>query len=281
MKICSGSIDGRPVHGIAVGETFQDLTATLPDVNDLIAAAIEPDALKEQSAQSSVARSMADLVIGPPIPRPGKIICVGTNYAEHVAESDSVTEAPGHPMLFVRFAESVTGHGQPILRPNNSMSFDYEGELAVVIGRPTRSVPENQALAAIAGYSPFMDGTLRDFQRHTSQFTPGKNFDQSGAWGPFIVTADEVTDPSDLRLTTSVNGEVVQSASTSQLIYGIARIVSYVSSFTTLLPGDVIATGTPGGVGYAKEPPQWLTPGDQVRVEISDVGILENVVADA
>ena len=216
----------------------------------------------------------------PRIEAPKRILCVGTNYSAHVAESDTVTEAPGHPMIFTRFASSLVGHNVPIERPHVSSNFDYEGELAIVIGRTTRYADRDNALGAIAGYSVLMDGTLRDYQRHTKQFTPGKNFERSGSWGPHIVTSDEVGDPYQLELSTKVDDMVVQSAPTTQLIFDLEAIVSYCSAFTTLEPGDVIATGTPGGVGYARDPQLWLEPGMTVTVEVPGVGTLTNKVID-
>lgn len=281
MKMCSGVLEGRSVFGVVNGDEFVDLTGAYDSELSLVEALMNPAEVANAVASDGRRFPFDELQLGCPVARPGKIICVGTNYAEHVAESDSVTEAPGHPMLFVRFVESLVAHGENIVRPVNSHAFDYEGELAVVIGKPTRSVSHEDAMGAIAGYAPFMDGTLRDFQRHTKQFTPGKNFDQSGSWGPYLISADEVGNPHDLQLTTTLNGDVMQSASTRQLIFGIAQIISYVSSFTTLMPGDVIATGTPGGVGYARTPPVLLAPGDVVRVEIENIGVLENAVADA
>ncbi len=226
--------------------------------------------------------SVASLVLLPPVPNPRRILCVGLNYTEHAAESDQGRNvAPSeHPVIFTRFASSLVGHDAPIVRPLASTAFDYEGELAVVIGTTARAVSAANAASVIGGYSCFMDGTLRDYQRHTSQFIPGKNFEQSGSFGPWIVTPDEF-DHGHATLTTRVNGEVLQHTSTSQLIHPIESLIAYCSTFTTLEPGDVIATGTPGGVGYARTPPRWLTPGDIVEVEISGIGILANgVVAE-
>ncbi|MDG2261017.1 MAG: fumarylacetoacetate hydrolase family protein, partial [Actinomycetota bacterium] len=223
---------------------------------------------------------LADVALLPPIPDPKRILCVGVNYSSHAEESDTVTEVPPYPMIFTRFASSLVGHGAGIERPRESTSFDYEGEMAVVIGSTASRVSQDDAASVIGGYSCLMDGTLRDWQRHTSQFVPGKNFDRSGGWGPWIVTADDVPEHAALQLETRVNGEVVQSASTSQLIHGIERLIEYCSAFTTLEPGDVIATGTPGGVGYAQDPPRWLVPGNVVEVEISGVGLLSNAVID-
>jgi 2-keto-4-pentenoate hydratase/2-oxohepta-3-ene-1,7-dioic acid hydratase in catechol pathway len=224
---------------------------------------------------------LADVELLTPVPNPARIVCVGVNYADHAAESGRAPEASGHPVLFTRFASSLVAHGQPIERPAVSHQFDWEGELAVVIGRPAHLVERSAALDHVAGYSCFMDGTLRDWQRHTSQFTPGKNFDRSGAWGPWIVTADEIPDPGALELTTTIDGEVVQHASTAMMIHDVAAIVSYCSTFTTLEAGDVIATGTPAGVGFARTPQRWLEPGSGVSVTISSIGTLTNTVVDA
>lgn len=260
-------------------------------IADVSAHWLSPAALLEASMSDAGRVAIADAArevtaLGalerlPPIPAPARIICVGVNYADHAAESDRAAEPPGHPVLFTRFASSLVGDGRPIERPIDSHQFDWEGEMAVVIGRRTHRVDRELALDHVAGYSCFMDGTLRDWQRHTSQFTPGKNFDRSGAWGPWIVTADEVPDPGALDLTTTVDGEVVQHASTSLMIHDVASIVSYCSTFTTLEAGDVIATGTPAGVGFARTPQRWLEPGHEVRVEISSIGTLTNPVVDA
>jgi 2-keto-4-pentenoate hydratase/2-oxohepta-3-ene-1,7-dioic acid hydratase in catechol pathway len=274
--------DGTTICGPVRDGALHDVTTTWEQPARLVAASVDPvgRAEIEAVAEQSPATPLADLRLLPPVPAPARIICVGVNYAEHAAESGRTGEPPGHPVLFSRFAASLVGHGSPIVRPSTSTHYDYEGELAVVIGRRTRHVRPAEALGAVAGYSCLMDGTLRDYQRHTSQFLPGKNFDRSGAWGPWIVTADEIDDPSALELTTTVSGEVLQSASTADMIHDVAHVVSYCSEFTTLEPGDVIATGTPAGVGFARTPPRWLVPGDEVRVTIDRIGALVNEVVD-
>jgi 2-keto-4-pentenoate hydratase/2-oxohepta-3-ene-1,7-dioic acid hydratase in catechol pathway len=214
----------------------------------------------------------------PPIRDPGKLLCVGLNYKTHVEETGR-TETP-HPSIFVRFIDSVVGHGQPMVKPALSEQFDYEGELAVVIGTPAWRVPAARALAHVAGYACFNDGSVRDFQRHTTQWTPGKNFRASGAFGPWVVTADEIPDPTRLTLSTRLNGQELQRATTDLLIYTIPVILEYVTSFTPLAPGDVIATGTPGGVGSRRTPPVWMRKGDEVEVEISSVGLLRNPILE-
>ena len=214
----------------------------------------------------------------PPIRDPGKLLCVGLNYKTHVEETGR-TETP-HPSIFVRFIDSVVGHGQPMVKPALSEQFDYEGELAVVIGTPAWRVPAARALAHVAGYACFNDGSVRDFQRHTTQWTPGKNFRASGAFGPWVVTADEIPDPTRLTLSTRLNGQELQRATTDLLIYTIPVILEYVTSFTPLAPGDVIATGTPGGVGSRRTPPVWMRKGDEVEIEISSVGLLRNPILE-
>ncbi|RMF97326.1 MAG: FAA hydrolase family protein, partial [Gammaproteobacteria bacterium] len=214
----------------------------------------------------------------PPVPRPGKIFCVGMNYIAHIREMGR--ELPPYPALFARFPHSFVGHGQPVIRPRVSRHFDFEGELAVVIGHRARHVDRARALEAVAGYTCLMEGTLRDYQEHTSQFTAGKNFQSSGAMGPWLVTSDELPDPTVMRLETRVNGEVMQRGEISDLCADIPAIIEYLSGICELEPGDVIATGTPSGVGAARKPPRWLAPGDQVEVEISGIGVLANPVAD-
>ena len=207
----------------------------------------------------------------------GKILCVGVNYRPHIEEMGR--DVPDYPVVFVRFPASLVGHGEAIIRPAVSEQFDFEGELAVVIGRTAHRVNRQNALDCVAGYCCFMDGSVRDWQRHTMQFTPGKNFDRSGAIGP-MVPASDVPDPTVLELTTRVNGEVMQRGRVADLVFDIPSLLEYCSTFTTLQPGDVIATGTPGGVGAARKPPVWLAAGDRVEVEISHIGTLANEVQD-
>lgn len=223
--------------------------------------------------------ALAGAVFAPPVPQPRRILCIGVNYAAHRAESDRPSDSP-YPTVFVRFPSSVVGHGESIVRPHVSDRFDWEGEMAVVIGRKGRYVDAFDALSHVAGYTCFNDGTIRDFQRHTSQFTPGKTFDRSGSCGPWVVTSDEIDDPSALHLRTLVNGVEMQSAPTSHLIHDVPALIAYCSQFTELEPGDLIVTGTPGGVGYARTPPVFLAPGDIVEVEISSIGTLRNTVVD-
>ncbi len=282
MKLATVLANREVVPGVVDGDYLLDLRVLTSDLGQVMSLATTAEGRAEIASATDGAKAfaLADVEYLPPILQPRRILCVGTNYRAHVAESDRVIEAPEHPMIFTRFPSSLVGHGQPIERPPVSTKFDYEGELAIVIGRASRYAKRSDALGVIAGYSCLMDGTLRDYQRHTSQFIPGKNFERSGSWGPWIVTADEVGDPYGLTLTTTLDGEEMQSAATTQLIFDIEAIVTYCSTFTTLEPGDVIATGTPGGVGYAQDPPRGLTPGAEISVSVPGVGTLTNPVID-
>ena len=206
-----------------------------------------------------------------------KILCVGVNYRPHIEEMGR--EVPDYPVVVVRFPSSLVGDGEPLIRPRVSEKYDFEGELAVVIGKPARHVKRDDALGHVAGYCCFMDGSVRDWQRHTGQFTAGKNFERSGAIGHMVPAAD-IEDPAALELTTRVNGEVMQKGSVADLVFDIPTLLEYCSTFAELSPGDVIATGTPGGVGAARTPPVWLKDGDLVEVEISGLGVLSNPVRD-
>jgi 2-keto-4-pentenoate hydratase/2-oxohepta-3-ene-1,7-dioic acid hydratase in catechol pathway len=270
--------DGTVVAGPVVDDTLVDVSPALGAMDELLRA-VQVDAI-DSAMRAAPRHALHDLRWLPPVPQPRRILCIGVNYATHRAESDRVIPDSEHPVVFTRFASSLVGHDEPVVRPSVSTAFDWEGELAVVIGRPAHRVAVDDALGAVGGWSCFMDGTLRDFQRHTSQFTPGKNFDRSGSFGPWIVTPDELADASSLRITTTVDGEVMQDATTSDLIHTVPQLISYCSMFTSLEPGDVIATGTPGGVGYARTPPRFLVPGEVVEVTIEGIGTLRNTVVD-
>ena len=211
-----------------------------------------------------------------PIPRPPKIICIGLNYRDHAAESQ--LPIPEVPTVFAKFPTATTGHGHPIVLPRNSQKPDYEAEFAVVIGKAGRRIKEENWREHVFGYTCFHDVSARDFQMATSQWMIGKTFDTFAPMGPAIVTADEIDDPHNLRISLSINGEVLQDSNTSNLIFKIPRIIAHLSSVFTLEPGDIIATGTPAGVGFARKPPRWLKPGDEVTVRIQDVGELTNPV---
>ena len=218
----------------------------------------------------------ADVRLLPPIVESAKIICVGLNYHGHVRETGRDPNA--QPTLFLRLADSHVGHEASLICPRASGKFDFEGEVAVIIGKPGRHIPAESALEHIGGYTCYNDGSARDWQRHSSQFTSGKNFFASGSVGPWIVTADEVGSPNDLSVTTRLNGSVVQKGDLTQLIFSIPYLISYISTFTPLRVGDIIATGTPEGVGMSRTPPLWMVPGDRIEVEISHIGSLSNNV---
>jgi 2-keto-4-pentenoate hydratase/2-oxohepta-3-ene-1,7-dioic acid hydratase in catechol pathway len=220
--------------------------------------------------------ALADVRLLPPIPRPEKILCVGLNYRQHVLETGR--DLPDWPLLFTRFPQSQVAHGDPIVRPRVSVRLDYEGELAVVVGRRAHQVAAAQAYEHVAGYTCFNDGSVRDWQQRSTHFTAGKNFAASGSMGPWLVTRDEVPDPHALTLVTRINGEEYQRTSTGDMIFDIPRLIEYISAFAVLEPGDVIATGTPSGVGAYREPRRWLVPGDEVEVDISTLGVLRNPV---
>lgn len=215
-----------------------------------------------------------------PIPNPEKIICVGINYKAHIREMGR--DNPDYPWLFVRFPNSIVGHEAELVRPTASEQFDYEGELAVIIGSGGRYISAQQAFDRVAGYTCFNDGSIRDFQKHSSQFTAGKNFLHTGSCGPWLLAADTDTDPDNFHLTTRLNGKVMQDAPVSDLCFDIPTLIEYCSTITELVAGDILVTGTPGGVGAARKPPVWLCPGDRLEVDIDGVGLLTNrVVAES
>jgi 2-keto-4-pentenoate hydratase/2-oxohepta-3-ene-1,7-dioic acid hydratase in catechol pathway len=277
MKLVSFDQAGRNAWGVVRGADVVVLTQVWPDVT----AALEAGA--EQIAQAAQAvgmpcRTLAGLRLLPPVPAPRKILCVGLNYGRHVAEAGR--ELPAHPSMFARFADSFVGHEAPVWKPRLSDKFDYEGELAVVIGRAGRHIAARDALSHVAGYTCMAENSVRDFQKHNAQVTPGKNFERSGAIGPWLVTADEVGDPARLQVITRLNGTVMQQGDVSDLIFPIPELIAYVSAFTPLSPGDVIAIGTPEGVGSSRKPPRFLAVGDTLEVEIPGIGNLVNTVAD-
>ena len=220
---------------------------------------------------------LGDIEFLPVITEPGKIFCVGHNYEEHRIETGR--DKTHFPLLFLRVAESQTGHLQPILLPPESTHLDYEGEIAVVIGKAGRRIKEADAWGYVAGYSAYNDGSIRDWQRHTIQFTAGKNFTGTGAFGPWMVTRGEIADGEELTLETRLNGQVMQRTTTEMMIFPIPELIAYISIFTSLQPGDVIVTGTPGGVGAKRVPPVWMKPGDTVEIEVGKVGVLVNSIA--
>jgi len=277
VKLVSFIQDGQALYGLVQGEAYVAPSAGFldryPDLKAVLAANALAD-LQADVQKGGQRVAPAQVQAQAVIPAPGKVICVGLNYKTHVAE----TKRPDseHPSLFLRFADSLAAHGDEVLRPEFSERFDWEGELAFVIGKGGRHIAAADAFDHIAGYTCFNDVSVRDWQRHTHQFTPGKNFPGTGPLGPFLLTRDEVPDVTQLTLQTRLNGQVVQHASLADLIFDIPTIVAYISRFTPLSPGDVIATGTPGGVGDRREPPLYMKEGDVVEVEITGLGVLRN-----
>ncbi|MHA6719706.1 fumarylacetoacetate hydrolase family protein [Sphingomonas sp. RS6] len=280
MKLASFTVSGRASYGVVDGDTLFDVGAVLadryPDLKALIAA--DAVAAAQAAVATSDALALAEVALLPVIPNPGKIFCVGHNYETHRQETGR--DKTEHPSIFTRFADSQTAHGAPILRPRVSTMLDFEGELAVVIGKGGRSIPAGDALGHVAGYACYNDASVRDWQWHTRQFTPGKNFPGTGSFGPWLVTADEIPDPSVLSVTTRLNGTVVQSQPTADMLFPIPTIIEYLSAFTPLSAGDVIVSGTPGGVGAKRQPPLWMKAGDVVEIDIPGVGLLVNTVQD-
>ncbi|MBR1219492.1 fumarylacetoacetate hydrolase family protein [Bradyrhizobium sp. U87765 SZCCT0131] len=279
MKFASFTHNGAASWGLIEGDNAIDVGARLRDRFSDLKSAIAAGALPDAAAAAAGATRIPLAAIGwlPVIPNPDKILCIGLNYETHRKETGrSEVE---NPTVFGRFANSQTGHLTDIVRPRVSTDLDFEGELALVIGKAGRYISRSEAWGHIAGYACYNEGSVRDFQRHTHQFTPGKNFPRTGAFGPWLVTPDEAGDLAGLRLQTRLNGEVVQDATLGQMIFDIPRQIEYCSSFTRLEPGDVIVTGTPGGVGAKRTPPLWMKPGDVVEVEIDRIGLLRNGIA--
>ena len=281
MKLISFLHHSKPSYGVVLGDDVLDLTPILgaqaPDLKAFIAGNLLGAAAQAVKANKPSLK-LADLRLLPVIPNPGKIFCVGLNYTEHVKETGrDLTEMPA---IFSRYAASQVAHGQPMLRPPESVRFDYEGEIAIVIGKGGRRISEADSWSHIAGYSCYNDGSVRDWQNHTTQWIPGKNFKGSGAFGPWLVTSDEIKPGQKMALTTRLNGQQLQHATTDMMIHSIPRQINYISTFIDLEPGDVIVTGTPGGVGNKRTPPLYMKHGDVVEIEVDAVGILRNPVKD-
>jgi 2-keto-4-pentenoate hydratase/2-oxohepta-3-ene-1,7-dioic acid hydratase in catechol pathway len=232
--------------------------------------------MRKAAREAKPDRKLAEITFRPLIPQPNKILCAGVNYRAHAAEV--ARELPKQPSMFIRFADTLVGHDGEMIRPLLSDNFDYEGELALIIGKAGRHIKAEQALDHVAGYTIFVDGSVRDYQKFS--VTSGKNWPGTGPLGPWLVTTDEIPDPGKLTLTTRLNGQQVQHSPTSQLIYSIPQIIAFCSDFTALSPGDVIATGTPEGVGHGRKPPLWMKPGDVLEVDITGIGVLRAHIID-
>lgn len=284
MKLASYRLDGQKRCGVVTPEGLVETAALgigFRTLRELVAGGgLATLALALEQARRSGSHlpvtSFDSVELLPVIPDPGKIICVGINYRSH---RDETQRAPSdHPAIFTRFSDTQIGHEAPIVLPEVAEKFDYEGELAVIVGRRAHGVAAADALGHVAGISCYNDLSVREWQRHTGQWTPGKNFPGTGSFGPWMTTLDEVADLSTIRLVTRVNGDVRQDATVDQMIFSISELIEYISAFTVLSPGDVIVTGTPGGVGLFRDPPEFLKSGDVVEVEIDHVGILRNTV---
>jgi len=281
MKLATYLYRNEESYGVIVDDGIVDLGRRMGDVYPDLKSLLEGDGLDDaheivRGAKADIAPALVTFL--PVIPNADKYLCVGLNYRAHLAELGRTSEE--HPTLFLRMPNSHVGHLEPMIRPKASERFDFEGELAIVIGKGGRHIPKDKAMECVAGYSIYNDGSIRDYQRHTQQYTPGKNFYRSGAFGPWLVTADEIPNPRAMRLTTTLNGTKVQDTLIEDLMFSIEEIIAYASIFTPLMPGDVIATGTPGGVGGARKPPLWMKPGDIIEVEVSGVGVLRNPICD-
>ncbi|MFK4296589.1 2-keto-4-pentenoate hydratase/2-oxohepta-3-ene-1,7-dioic acid hydratase in catechol pathway [Arthrobacter sp. GAS37] len=269
---------GVDTWGVELAGRLHDLGPSGAGVAGDLRAAIVANALEtfDPTSVHDEGYDPVDVTFLPVIPNPGKIICIGVNYHDHAAEAGRTL--PAAPTVFVRFADSQMGHLQPAARPSSTEQFDYEGELALVISTDAHHVSAADAWDVVAGYAPYNDFSVRDWQRATTQWTPGKNFPQTGAFGPYFVEKERISDIDAVRLTTRVNGEVRQDALLSDLVFSIPRIIEYVTGFTVLRAGDVIVTGTPGGVGLFMSPSGLLFEGDVVEVEITGIGTLRNTV---
>ena len=283
MRFASYEMNGQQGLAALVGTAWHGLTQADAAFPGTLLSLIQSGDAALAKAAATLAKApavdLAKVTLLPPVSAPGKIVCVGLNYTDHSAESGF--KQPEYPTLFGRFNSSLIAHGAPILRPAFSEQLDYEGELVAIIGQTARDVAEADALNYISGYSIFNDASIRDYQFKAPQWTPGKNFDDTGAFGPLFVTADELPPGcKGLKLTTRLNGQVVQEASISDMVFSVAQLVSILSTFMTLHSGDVIVTGTPSGVGLARKPPLWMRDGDTVEVEVEQIGILSNPVRD-
>jgi 2-keto-4-pentenoate hydratase/2-oxohepta-3-ene-1,7-dioic acid hydratase in catechol pathway len=281
MKLISFLNKNIASYGVVQGEAVLDLTPVLgtqaPDLKSLIAKNLV-SAAADAAKKGAFNLKLADLTLLPPIPNPGKIFCVGLNYADHVRETGRETTEKA--AIFTRFPDSQVGHGQALVRPPESVRFDYEGEIAIVIGQGGRRIKEADAWNHIAGYSCYNEGSIRDWQNFTTQWIAGKNWWHSGSFGPWLVTSDEIKPDQKMTLTTKLNGVELQRATTDMMIHSIPSQIAYISTFTPLEAGDVIVTGTPGGVGNKRTPPLYMKAGDTVEIEVDAVGVLRNTIRD-
>ncbi|MEL6206781.1 MAG: fumarylacetoacetate hydrolase family protein [Pseudomonadota bacterium] len=283
MRFLVGTVGAVQSVFAVEGDQAHNLTTALPEIGDDLQALTADATLAEKArnaAPSAPAIPVSEIAPALPIATPGTFICLGLNYVEHIKEGGY--DIPDYPALFMRGRNSIMAAGVPMVRPACSEKLDYEAELLVIIGKGGRHIPEERALDHVFGYTVFNDGSVRDYQRKTHQWTPGKNFDRTGAVGPFVVTPDELpAGASGLKIESRVGDEILQSSNTANMIWGVARSIAIISEYTTLDPGDHIALGTPPGVGHAKKPnPRWLRPGETVDIEIESIGICSSPVVD-
>lgn len=288
MRLISFEEQGQARIGVLTGpeaHSYVDLALAAPqlggDMTRLLAQSAGLDAARQAAAKASasVIKPLAGTRFLPVVPHPGKVICLGLNYADHAKEGGHAR--PDYPSFFLRGASSLGAHLQPIIRPKASTRLDYEAELAVVIGRKARHLSKASALDCVAGYTCCNDGSVRDYQRKSSQWTIGKNFDQTGPLGPWLVTPEELPPGcAGLRIQSRLNGQVMQNANTTDFLWNVVEALVIITECMTLEPGDVIITGTPAGVGYARTPPVWMAPGDICEIDIEGIGVLSNPIAD-
>ena len=275
MKLMCYRVDGAPSLGVVDDDRVIDVSAAVPDYF----AALRPagrDAVRTLAQGRDPDHALSEVEPLMPIAHEARVFCVGQNYAEHIREMGM--EMPEYPSIFMRTHASFAPHGADIVKPGVSDQLDYEGELTVVIGDDARHVSEAEALGRVAGYTIMNDGSVRDWQRRVAQVAPGKNFDRSGALGPWIATADDIPDPAALTIETRVDGEVRQHSSTADMVFSVPILISYISTFCALRPGDLISTGSPSGAAAGFDPPRWLKPGETLEIEISGIGTLRNEV---
>jgi 2-keto-4-pentenoate hydratase/2-oxohepta-3-ene-1,7-dioic acid hydratase in catechol pathway len=279
MKLASYVVDGTQAYGVVDGDSVITMSNRFGghavSLRDALASGLLPQ-IREAAANARPDRKLSEIRFLPVIPNPGKIACAGINYRSHASETGR--EIPKQPSMFLRLADTLVGHEGEMIRPRSSTNFDFEGELAVIVGRGGRHIAKERALDHVAGYTCFVDGSVRDYQKFS--VTSGKNFPGTGPLGPWMVTSDEIPDPTKLTLTTRLNGQEMQRSGTDLLIYSIPHIVAFCSEFTALAPGDVIATGTPEGVGHRRNPQVWMKAGDMLEVEITGIGILRTRIVD-
>ncbi|NIA69407.1 fumarylacetoacetate hydrolase family protein [Pelagibius litoralis] len=282
MRFVVGSHNSAQAVFLVEDDRAVNLSLAHPGVGADLMGLINAPALMAEIARvglSGETLPVASITPALPVAKPGKVICLGLNYIDHIKEGGY--DVPDYPALFMRSLNSLMAAGEPMVRPSCSERLDYEAELMLIIGTGGRHIAEADALDHVFGYTVFNDGSVRDYQRKTHQWTPGKNFDQTGPIGPFVVTPDELPDgATGLKIESRVGDEILQSANTSDMLWSVARTIATISEFTTLEPGDLIAMGTPPGVGHAKTPPRWLRPGETVEVEIEGIGICANPIVD-